>query len=122
MGLDQWCHKVKSSTSEDGLTETITKTQLQEWRKHYPLQEWMGKLWHEERGNEHSFNCADMRLTKTDLDCLEKVILADELPPEEWMELTEKDKADAKAYDLEFIQKAREALADGWRIVYSSWW
>jgi hypothetical protein len=122
MGLDQYAHKVKSSMSEDHLTETITKTKIHQWRKHYPLQQCFEALW-ESNGGDGDFNCVDVSMIEDDLNRLEKAILNDEMPWEEWMgeEETEKEKADTVAYDLEFIKKAREAMADGWEIVYSSW-
>ena len=122
MGLDQYAHKVKATYDSDTLTETRTKTEIHTWRKHYPLQQCMEALW-VSRGEEGSFNCVDVSLTEEDLNRLEKAILNDEMPWEDWMgeEETEEEKADTLAYDLEFIKKARESLADGWKIVYSSW-
>ena len=125
MGLDQFAYKVKSEHDSDTKTRTTTRTQIAYWRKHNRLQGWMESLF-SQKGGDGTFNCVDVWLEGEDLDKLEVAILGRELPEtggfffgndsyasyDEWY----------KEDDLEFIKKAREALKDGWEIVYDCWW
>lgn len=118
MGLDQYASQVKGEDAQE----------LAYWRKHNRLQGWMEDLY-ARKGGEGEFNCVDLELTEEDLDELESAIDNRNLPEtggfffgsdsysdyedEEWGYLNT---------DREFIEKAREALGEGWKVVYSCWW
>ena len=118
MGLDQNAWKV----SQDGERE-----ELAYWRKHNRLQGWMENLY-QSKGGREEFNCVDVYLDENDLDNLEQAILDRELPETGGFFFGNDSYEDYegeygyKGDDIEFIQKAREALKGGWRIVYSCWW
>jgi len=127
MGLDQTAFKVKSDYDSDSLTDTTTKTELHYWRKHNRLQGWMEELWRS-KGGDGEFNLVDVHIDEGDLDKLEAAILNKELPECGGFFFGNDSYDDYEGQygykddDIEFIGKARKALADGWKIVYSCWW
>ena len=129
MGLDQYAYKRDADEDEDG---NIT---IAEWRKHNRLQGWMEDLW-EDKGRPNfkgshedslgDFNCEPVELTLSDVEQLEAHITNKTLPEtggfffgadsyEEYEEYY-------KETDLQFVEDAREALGEGKKIFYSSWW
>lgn len=92
------------------------------WRKFNALHGWMETLYFSKGGQNSDFNCATLRLTEADLQLLENSI--DELTPVPGfffgsMEpVTKEDKEEVKL----FIEKAREAIKDGYAVIYDSWW
>jgi len=70
------------------------------------------------------FNGIEMELTEADINYIESVVLNNELPETEGFffgQDTRLSEAD-KLADLEFIKKAREALAKGEEVFYTSSW
>jgi hypothetical protein len=121
MGLDQYAFAVNNNGE---------KEELAYWRKHPNLQGWMENLW-ESKGrpgdrNENNtlgdFNCIPVELTKEDLDNLERDITNASLPSTGGFFFGENSDSYYGQQDLEFVQKAREALDKGLTVVYDSWW
>ena len=118
MGLDQNAYKV----SQEGERE-----ELAYWRKHNRLQGWMEERY-TDKGGKEQFNCVDLELDEDDILDLEVAIDDKELPATagffygddsyEWYDGEHGD----KEADQKFIKDAKEALSDGWKIVYSCWW
>ena len=142
MGLDQYAYKRDADEDEDG---NIT---IAEWRKHNRLHGWMEELW-EDKGRPFegnlddlndsfgsSFNCVPVELTLEDLDQLEKDINEKVLPETggfffgadsfDWEDKDGNPPKENDYYyketDLEFIRDARQALQDGKKVFYDSWW
>ena len=120
MGLDQYAHWVKPNqlseeqqvdfTFEDDSGYSYRDTEFYYWRKHWPIQEWMQKLYIEKGGTDPSFNCINLQLTMLDLQKLEQDLKNDP-------ELFENYDANAA-----FIQSAMNELDQGNRIFYTSWY
>lgn len=91
------------------------------WRKHPNLHGWMEELYYEKQGENDSFNCTPVELTSEDLDLLEKDILENRLPHTDGFFFGESSPG-VNEKDLEFIKLAREAIAEGERVFYDSWW
>ncbi len=91
------------------------------WRKHPNLHGWMENLYYEKQGEKDSFNGAVVELSSEDLDLLEKDILEKRLPHTEGFFFGE-SRSGINEKDLEFIKLAREAIAEGERVFYDSWW
>jgi len=119
MGLDQYAKAVKGLQNEDG--EWDQQYELAYWRKHPNLQGYMENLWRQ-NGGEGVFNCEEVELQDTCLDELERTIKASKLPPTEGFFFGPDSDEEYYNEDLQFIANARKALADGYRIMYSSWW
>ena len=121
MGLDQYAFAIDNNGE---------KEELAYWRKHPNLQGWMESRW-EMKGRpgdreEHSimgdFNCIPLELNHDDLNDLEDAITNSELPETQGFFFGSDSDEHYKGQDLEFIEKAREALDSGLTVVYDSWW
>lgn len=123
MGLDQFAFAIDNNGE---------KEELAYWRKHPNLQGWMENLW-ESKGKpglpeDHTsdmmgdFNCVPVELTHDDLDALEEDITNGSLPSTAGFFFGSDSDDYYKEKDLEFIQKAREALDAGLVVEYNSWW
>ena len=118
MGLDQYASIRLDTKDEDGNWDQI---ELAEWRKHPHLQGFMKNLYIEKGGTEE-FNCVDVELTLEDIDALEACVAGGELPETGGFFFGDDSSDRYKETDLEFCADAREALANGETVVYSSWW
>ncbi|MGH8608840.1 MAG: phosphoglycerate kinase [Gammaproteobacteria bacterium] len=68
-----------------------------------------------------SFNCVNVQLEGEDLDRLEAAIRQKTLPHTEGFFFGASDGSEAEG-DLEFVNKAREALSAGAAVYYTAWW
>ena len=118
MGLDQYAY------SEDSNGE---RTEIAYWRKHNRLQGWMENLYTDKGGMEE-FNTVDLELTLEDLDMLESTMMNKLLPqtggffygPDSYKDYEDQD--GYKSDDEMFINKAREELNKGNKVIYFCWW
>jgi hypothetical protein len=115
MGLDMMLF-AKSSDDEISSEEN----QIFYWRKHPDLHGWMENLYRS-RGGDGEFNMVQLELFNEDLDRLEKDVLADTLPSTTGF-FFGKSFPEDKELDLQAIQRARDAIADGLHVFYDSWW
>ena len=96
------------------------------WRKHPNLHGWMARLWWAREGNElrelDNFNGIELELDADDLDLLEYVVKARELPGTSGFFFG--NDADDYYYndDLKFIQMARAEMFLGFKVFYNSSW
>jgi len=99
------------------------------WRKHNALHGWMENLWNElgrPRQNKEDlcFNCIPLQLNTEHLDRLEKDILNNDLPETQGFFFGADSREDDhyKTYTLQKIEEARQAIKDGKKVFYNSWW
>lgn len=98
-------------------------TQLHYWRKHHDMHGWMEQLYRKKGGASEEFNCDTVRLMPEDLDALEQAINDNALPKTEGFFFGNyPPDAETKKEDLDFIARARQAIADGDAVIYGSWW
>tara|TARA_Y100000401_G_C8169267_1_gene148322 strand:- start:34 stop:405 length:372 start_codon:yes stop_codon:yes gene_type:complete len=123
MGLDQYgtARKGEPRTDENGYTYYEDSMELAYWRKHPNLQGWMEELWHK-KGNDGEFNCVDLELTLSDLDCLEQSLDESALPETTGFFFGSNADDDYAEQDREFIVQARAAIKQGYTVIYYSWW
>jgi len=112
MGLDQYAYAVDTNGE---------KEEIAYWRKHPNLQGWMENLYIS-KGGQEEFNCVPVELEHEDLNNLEQAITNSELPDTQGFFFGSNSDEHYKGQDLEFIEKAREALDSGLTVVYDSWW
>ena len=74
-----------------------------------------------EKGGTKDFNCTNLQLTSDDIDALERAITSGTLPETCGFFFGASDGSERED-DLEFIAKARSALAKGFCVYYHSWW
>ena len=130
MGLDMYAFRVKAEDviddfnvreETDGRKEKLEE--LAYWRKHHDLHGWMERLYRAKGGTKESFNCVPVRLTKADIACLEHDVLNHALPETQGFFFgTNPPDEFTREQDMEFIKKAKIAIADGDAIYYDSWW
>ena len=139
MGLDMYAYKTKATINEatDFGTQNLDSTEIAYWRKHPNLQGFMENLWLRKReeldampepekegwfAGEIMFNCEYVELTPADLDALERAVNGSELPETSGFFFGDDSDDHYRQQDLEFIAKAREAIAGDYRVYYTSWW
>jgi hypothetical protein len=124
MGLDQYAYKSKVSI-EEFTPDNIEK--IFYWRKNPDLHGWMEQLW--EQRNEDvvtdnpdmQFNTVYLELTLDDLTDLEYQNEGETLPETTGFFFGKSDETD-KEKNKEFIEIARQAINDDYRVYYFSWW
>jgi hypothetical protein len=122
MGLDQYAYRREADEDEDG---NIT---IAEWRKHNRLHGWMEALYRDKDGEQtgNSFNCVELELTEPDIEQLEAHVTDKVLPETEGFffggDSYEEYEEYHKQADLDFIKEAYEALSEGKKVYYNSWW
>jgi hypothetical protein len=128
MGLDMYAWRVKA---EDAIGDFLIEknengSKVEEffyWRKHHDLHGWMERLYRNKGGPAESFNCIPVRLTTVDLDALQHDLLNGTLPETTgfFFGNNPPDNESLK-HDLQFIQAARDIIAEGDAVYYDSWW
>ena len=91
------------------------------WRKHPDLHGWMEQLYRKKGGTETSFNGDTVLLTEEDIDSLKIAVLTRTLPSTSGFFFGE-SRQEINFADLEFIEKAKEAIKEGYTIYYDSSW
>lgn len=134
MGLDMFAYRLKGfnpsnqvdfSSEIQPLRENEKNPQEPEeffyWRKHPNLHGFMEQIYREKGGVEEVFNCVPVQLTQEDLDRIAAVVIDDKLPYTQGFFFGESSD-DRKAEDIEFLEKAKQSLSEGYTIWYDSWW
>jgi hypothetical protein len=135
MGLDMFAYRVHfnsfTSTKEVDFEDEVYSAQdengntlckeIQYWRKHPNLHGWMENLYYKKGGTKDSFNCVTVELTLEDLNCLEGDIKSGTLPETKGFFFGESND-EQRLTDLKFVKKAKEAIFEGDRVFYDSWW
>lgn len=119
MGLDMYAYRRKKGQSKDNMEEVMY------WRKHNRLHGLMEDIYREKGGTD-VFNCVTMRLKKKDMKRIMKTILGKDLKSTKGFFFGEDSYEGYSEYylkdDLAFIEQMRQAIANGDKIYYSSWW
>lgn len=125
MGLDMYAFANHSLDSKEEPVE------IAYWRKHNALHAWMEDLWVSKDcpniGDSSDFNCVALPLTLDDLTSLEEAIKTRSLKPSAGFffgstNYSEEDWIETSKEDLDFIAKAKGAIAWGLEVYYDSWW
>lgn len=121
MGLDMFARTTKRRlNSPVDFTTNDADTELYCWRKHPNLHGWMEQLYRLNGGSD-AFNCTTVQLTEDDIDRLEQVIRDGKLPETSGFFFGMSDGSECED-DLDFIAKARAAIAKGFSVYYYAWW
>lgn len=121
MGLDMYACTINGEPPRPVDFKADDAVEIHYWRKHPNLHGWMERRYRDKGGQDASFNCVNLQLTRTDLDVLEEAIRSRSLPPTSGFFFGESDGSEIDD-DLQFVAKAREAIAAGLTVFYSSWW
>ncbi len=123
MGLDMYAYstKAKPTTEVDFSTKNFELDDLHYWRKHPNLHGWMQNLYDMKGGTSPDFNGDCVVLDSEDLDNLEQDIKDGNLPDTTGF-FFGNTQGDEDEDDLLFVKEAREAIANGNTVYYTSWW
>ncbi len=123
MGLDMYAFSTKAelNTEVDFEEINIKPEEIHYWRKHPNLHGWMQALYEYKGGKSDSFNGDCVVLNNIDLDNLENDIKEGNLPDTAGFFFGQSDGEEIED-DLEFVNKARTAIAEGKTVYYTSWW
>jgi len=121
MGLDMYAFTTPQDVPAVDFEEPANAQEIHYWRKHPNLHGWMERLYRRKGGRAEDFNVAPVLLTDADLTDLHRDVVADRLPLTTGFFFGE-SRPEEKQDDLDFIQKARAAIADGKKVFYTSWW
>lgn len=132
MGLDMFAHRVKKKLNdvppffedEEAPRYVLNEDpeEFEYWRKHPNLHGWFKNLYHK-KGGKGDFNCIWVEVTLGDLEQLEKDILHGWLPYTEGFFFGKSDNTEQqKEFDLNFVRKAKDEIAQGYSIYYEGWW
>ena len=121
MGLDMYAMTTQEAPPAPVDFKADDTSEIACWRKHPNLHGWMEQLYRAKGGTAEHFNCVNVQLTAEDLDRLEQAIKDECLPHTDGFFFGESDGTE-RADDLAFVASAREALAEGLTVFYTSWW
>ena len=121
MGLDMYAYTTERAPEQPVDFKADDSLEIHYWRKHPNLHGWMERLYRQKGGEDGAFNCVNLQMTPEDLDALEADIKAGNLPPTGGFFFGASDGSETDD-DLQFVAKAREAIAAGLTVFYSSWW
>ena len=121
MGLDMYAGTLNRQPEKPVDFMAQDSALLHYWRKHPNLHGWMERLYREKGGTDRDFNCVTLQLTVEDLDRLEADLRKAALPDTTGFFFGESDGSETEA-DLVSVAKAREAIAAGLTVFYTSWW
>ena len=127
MGLDQYAY---IDPKEGARHANQRKEDTFYWRKHSRLHEFMLSIWMEQNPDKSRevFNCRDLYLSEEDLLELKEALANnfDNYTSEGglfWGHQYQEEAVDEYAdQDLNFVQRALDAVREGKRVVYSCWW
>ena len=122
MGLDMYAYATTAALKRVvDFPEPEDCEELHYWRKHPDLHGWMEKLYRAKQGSNEDFNFAPLLLTVDDLTRLERDIKNGALPKTSGFFFGQSTGAE-RGNDLEFVVKARLAIAQGKTVFYLAWW
>jgi hypothetical protein len=122
MGLDVFAHSTSDKPDESVDFDMPLRNEVFRcWRKHPDFHGWMERLYRYKGGKSCDFKDVNLVLDAGDLDRLEAAIRSQGLPETDGCFIGESDGSEFED-DLRFIGEARERLARGLTVFYSSSW
>ena len=129
MGLDAYLYRYKGKNKKEVDFKTNEEEEIHYWRKHQNLEEFMSQLYFkkggegtESFGGHKDFNCCKVELKKQDINTLQELIISDKLPQGGGFFHGNNSDAYYKEETLEALKRAKNAIEEGDRIYYTSWW
>ena len=127
MGLDQYAY---IDPKEGARHANQRKEDSFYWRKHSRLHEFMLSIWMQQNPDKSRevFNCRDLYLSEEDLLELRRALENnfDDYTSEGGLfwghQFQEKQVDEYADQDLNFVQRALDAVREGKPVVYSCWW
>lgn len=132
MGLDAHLYRYKGKNRKEvDFTHSGEEEELHYWRKHPNLEQFMSDLYFSKGGkgidsgfgvNYPSFNCCKVELKDEDINTLQELIISDKLPTGGGFFHGNNSDAEYKEETLKALKDAMNAIEEGDRVYYTSWW
>tara|TARA_B100000497_G_scaffold113448_1_gene135242 strand:- start:578 stop:970 length:393 start_codon:yes stop_codon:yes gene_type:complete len=122
MGLDQSAYKTRLKINGTDFKTNEDDKEIAYWRKHPNLHGMMEKIYREKGGKSKQFNVVPVELTKEDLIKLGETIINNKLPKTEGFFFGRDSDEHYFEKDIEFLEKAKNAIEEGFQVYYTSWW
>ena len=122
MGLDMNAFKTKQRICGTDFETGSDDIELAYWRKHPNLHGMMEKIYREKGGDSEQFNTVPVELTNEDLIRLGEKIINNKLPETTGFFFGQDSDTHYFKKDIEFLEKAKEAIEEGFQVYYTSWW
>jgi len=130
MGLDSYLIKYKGKNRKEvDFEHSGGEEELHYWRKNPNLEQFMSDLYFSKGGkgvksfgNIDSFNCCKVELKEQDITTLQELIISDKLPTGGGFFHGNNSDAEYKEETLEALKDAMNAIEEGDRVYYTSWW
>lgn len=123
MGLDSYLYSYKGKNRKEvDFTHSGEEEQLHYWRKNPNLEQFMADLYFEKGGQAPCFNCCRVELKEQDINTLQELIISDNLPTGGGFFHGGNSDAEYKEETLEALKDAMNAIEEGDRVYYTSWW
>lgn len=122
MGLDMYAYKTKREIREVDFNGHEEDQDIAYWRKHPNLHGMMEKIYREKGGKDESFNVSSVQLNEKDLLDIGKKLVNSELPSTSGFFFGEDSDEHYFKEDIEFLEKAKDAIKEGYKVYYTSWW
>lgn len=134
MGLDQYAYRVKMQNVKNdfvfkrgryndttGMDDLNNDLDFDYWRKFYPLDDWMRGVYLAKGGTDN-FNLIPLRLTEDDLDDLYAAAQNLDFYAGGYYNDPQREKEEEYSHLMQFIAKAKKAIAEGDAVYYDNWW
>jgi len=132
MGLDSYLYSYKGKNRKEVDFEhnRDSEQEIYYWRKNPNLEEFMAQLYFAKGGKgsysgfgpEPSFNCCKVELKIQDIVTLQELIISDNLPTGGGFFHGGNSDEHYKEETLEALIAAMNAIEEGDRVYYTSWW
>ena len=131
MGLDSYLYSYKGKNRKEvDFKHSGGEEEIYYWRKHPNLEEFMAQLYFAKGGKgsdsgfggEPSFNCCKVELKEQDIKTLQELVISDNLPTGGGFFHGGNSDEHYKEETLEALKDAMNAIEEGDRVYYTSWW
>jgi hypothetical protein len=123
MGLDMYAYKTKREVKGvDFEMDHDEDEQFAYWRKHPNLHGLMQELYEKKGGSSEQFNVVPVELTNEDLIEVGEKVINNKLPSTSGFFFGSDSDEHYFKEDVEFLEQAKKALKEGYKIYYTSWW
>ena len=124
MGLDSYLYSYKGKNRKevDFDHNSDNNKEIYYWRKNPNLEQFMSDLYFAKGGKSPSFNCCKVELKEQDIVTLQELIISDNLPTGGGFFHGGNSDEHYKEETLEALKDAMNAIEEGDRVYYTSWW
>lgn len=125
MGLDMYALKVDKKYKTPAIAGTVLNCEeIYYWRKNRFMHNLI-EIIYRKKGGKDDFNRVHVELDNNDIDFIEAAIkngTIDKMDAPGYFFGNQEYNDERRAYDIEFVLKARQVIKDGYKVYYYPWW